>query len=294
MPRYRAMFHDRVLRATAALNAVDGVSITAPDAGFFLFPKVDGDEVAIARGWLEHLNIAVLPGTALRQGRRGAPAHLPQLSRSGSRGRAAAHCGRGHLTMTGIARTAETAIRCTLMRGGTSKGPFFLAGDLPSDVATRDRVLLAVMGSPDVRQIDGIGGADPLTSKVGIVSRSTREGVDLDFLFAQVSVDRALVDTTPNCGNMLAAVVPFALEQGLLVPTGDTTTARVLTLNTDMLADITVQTPGGHLAVEGDCRIDGVPGSTHPSRSTFSTSPGRCANPCCRPDASSTSCSASP
>ena len=166
--------------------------------------------------------------------------------------------------MTGIARTAETAIRCTLMRGGTSKGPFFLAEDLPSDVETRDRVLLAVMGSPDVRQVDGIGGADPLTSKVGIVSRSTRDGVDLDFLFAQVSVDRALVDTTPNCGNMLAAVVPFALQQGLVVPTGDTTTARVLTLNTDMLADITVQTPGCRLAVEGDCRIDGVPGSAPP------------------------------
>ncbi|MBC7895150.1 MAG: 4-oxalomesaconate tautomerase [Cytophagaceae bacterium] len=158
----------------------------------------------------------------------------------------------------------ETAIPCTLMRGGTSKGPFFLAEDLPADVETRDRVLLAVMGSPDVRQVDGIGGGDPLTSKVGIVSRSTRDGVDLDFLFAQVSVDRALVDTTPNCGNMLAAVVPFALEHGLIVPTGDSTTARVLTLNTDMLADITVQTPGCRLSVEGECRIDGVPGSAPP------------------------------
>lgn len=166
--------------------------------------------------------------------------------------------------MAGVPDTDETAIRCTLMRGGTSKGPFFLAADLPDDVATRDRVLLTIMGSPDVRQIDGVGGADPLTSKVGIVSRSAREGVDLEFLFAQVSVDRALVDTTPNCGNMLAAVVPFALGEGLIRAEADTTTARVLTLNTDMLADITVQTPRGRLAAAGDCRIDGVPGSHAP------------------------------
>jgi 4-oxalomesaconate tautomerase len=120
------------------------------------------------------------------------------------------------------------------------------------------------MGSPDTRQIDGIGGADPLTSKVGIVSRSEKNGVDLEFLFAQVSVDQAQVDTTPNCGNMLAAVVPFALERGLIRPQGDTTTARVLTLNTGMVADITVQTPSGRLTYEGDCQIDGVPGTHAP------------------------------
>jgi 4-oxalomesaconate tautomerase len=158
----------------------------------------------------------------------------------------------------------ETAIPCIMMRGGTSKGPFFLRDDLPSDEAARDRVLLAVMGSPDTRQIDGIGGADPLTSKVGIVSASQKEGVDLEFLFAQVSVEKAQVDTTPNCGNMLAAVVPFALERGLIEARGEATTARVLTLNTGMLADITVQTPGGGITYDGDCRIDGVPGSHAP------------------------------
>jgi 4-oxalomesaconate tautomerase len=162
------------------------------------------------------------------------------------------------------ARSTQTAIACVLMRGGTSKGPFFHAAALPDDVSTRDRVLLAVMGSPDVRQIDGIGGADPLTSKVGIVTRSTRENVDLEFLFAQVSVDRSLVDTTPNCGNMLAAVVPFALEEGLIEANVGTTTARVLTLNTGMLADITVCTPDGRVTYEGDCRIDGVPGTYAP------------------------------
>ncbi len=155
------------------------------------------------------------------------------------------------------------------MRGGTSRGPFFLEDDLPTDVETRDRVLLAVMGSPDRRQIDGLGGAHPLTSKVGIVRRSTTPGVDLDFLFAQVMVDQALVDTTPNCGNMLAAVVPFALETGLLQAQGETTTLRVLTLNTHMQSDITVQTPGGKLCYDGDARIDGVPGTSAPIRISF-------------------------
>jgi 4-oxalomesaconate tautomerase len=159
----------------------------------------------------------------------------------------------------------QTAIPCTLMRGGTSKGPFFLASDLPADVETRDRVLLAAMGSPDARQIDGVGGADPLTSKVGIVRRSEQPGVDLEFLFAQVNVDRPLVDTRPNCGNMLAAVVPFGIEQGLIsADAGGQTTARVLTVNTGMLADITVQTPEGRLTYDGDCRIDGVPGTHAP------------------------------
>lgn len=164
---------------------------------------------------------------------------------------------------------SQVGIPCTLMRGGTSKGPFFHASDLPAERAIRDRVLLAAMGSPDLRQIDGIGGADPLTSKVGIVTPSVRPGVDLEFLFAQVAVDRALVDTTPNCGNMLAAVVPFAIEEGMISPTADVTTARVLTLNTGMLADITVQTPDGRITYTGDCHIDGVPGTHAPVSINF-------------------------
>ncbi|WP_293470575.1 PrpF domain-containing protein, partial [Polaromonas sp.] len=107
--------------------------------------------------------------------------------------------------------TSQTAIPCLLMRGGTSKGPFFNEADLPADIPTRDKVLLAVLGSPDKRQIDGLGGAHPLTSKVGIVRKSTTPGVDLDFLFAQLQPDKDTVDTAANCGNMLAAVVPFAL-----------------------------------------------------------------------------------
>ena len=163
----------------------------------------------------------------------------------------------------------QRAIPCLFMRGGTSKGPFFNQADLPADTATRDRVLLAAMGSPDKRQIDGLGGAHPLTSKVGIVSLSRTPGVDLDFLFAQLQPDKDTVDTTPNCGNMLAAVVPFALETGLVKAQGDTTTLRVLTLNTDMQCDVTVRTPGGLVEYAGDARIDGAPGSSAPITINF-------------------------
>ena len=180
----------------------------------------------------------------------------------------------------------QTPIPCLFMRGGTSKGPFFKESDLPADKATRDRVLLSVMGSPDKRQIDGLGGAHPLTSKVAIVRKSTKPGVDIDFLFAQLQPDKDTVDTTPNCGNMLAGVVPFALETGLVQAQGDTSTFRVLTRNTDMACDITVQTPlqtatnGGSASQEiasgkryveyaGDARIDGAPGSSAPITINF-------------------------
>lgn len=163
----------------------------------------------------------------------------------------------------------QTSIPTLFMRGGTSRGPFFDESDLPADKALRDAVLLAVMGSPDRRQIDGLGGAHPLTSKVGIVRKSETEGVDLDFLFAQILPDKDIVDTTPNCGNMLAAVVPFALETGMVAPQGATTTLRVRTLNTDMQCDITVQTPDGQVAYEGEARIDGVPGGAAPIKINF-------------------------
>ncbi|MDO4997565.1 MAG: 4-oxalomesaconate tautomerase [Neisseria sp.] len=153
----------------------------------------------------------------------------------------------------------QTAIPAMLMRGGSSKGLMVAASDLPRDEATRNRVLLAAMGSPDPRQINGVGGAHPLTSKVGIVSVSEQEGVDLEFLFAQLQPSNDVVDTKPNCGNMLAAVVPFALEKGMVQAQGETTTLRVLTKNTGVLSDITVQTPNGQINYDGDARIDGVP-----------------------------------
>jgi 4-oxalomesaconate tautomerase len=165
--------------------------------------------------------------------------------------------------------TVQRSIPCLLMRGGTSRGPFFLEADLPENVADRDALLLAAMGSPDCRQIDGLGGADPLTSKVGIVRAGRSFGVDLEFLFAQVSINEARVDTTPNCGNMLAAVGPFGLETGLVEPTGELTTLRILTRNTGTLCDVEVQTPGGVVEYAGDARIDGVPGTAAPIKINF-------------------------
>jgi 4-oxalomesaconate tautomerase len=147
------------------------------------------------------------------------------------------------------------------MRGGTSKGAYFVAEDLPTDAQERDDLLLRIMGSPDSRQIDGIGGAHPLTSKVAIVSRSQSPDADVDFLFAQVNVDEALIDTKPNCGNILAGVGPFAVERGLVAIRSDETRVRVRTLNTGTRAELVVCTPQGAVRYEGDESIDGVPGT---------------------------------
>lgn len=150
------------------------------------------------------------------------------------------------------------------MRGGTSKGGFFLKSDLPPDTRERDAFLLRVMGSPDQRQIDGMGGADPLTSKVAVVSPSDRDGIDVDYLFLQVFVDRATVSGAQNCGNMLAGVGPFAIERGLVAPGGDQTRVAIHMENTGQVAIATVETPGGKVTYAGDARIDGVPGSHAP------------------------------
>ena len=145
------------------------------------------------------------------------------------------------------------------MRGGTSKGGYFLASDLPAGTAERDAFLLRVMGSPDPRQIDGMGGADPLTSKVAVVKKSEREGIDVDYLFLQVFVDQAIVTDAQNCGNILAGVGPFAIERGLVQATGDETRVAIFMENTGQVAVATVQTPGGTVTYAGEARIDGVP-----------------------------------
>ncbi len=149
---------------------------------------------------------------------------------------------------------------CAYIRGGTSKGLYFLAEDLPSRDELRDKVFLAAMGSPDERQIDGVGGAHPLTSKVAIVSSSTRSDADVDYLFLQVHVDKAEVSDGQNCGNILAGVGPFAIERGLVQPTGDLTDVRIHMVNTGSLCVARVQTPGGQVEYEGSFHIDGVPG----------------------------------
>lgn len=156
------------------------------------------------------------------------------------------------------------------MRGGTSRGPFFLSDWLPADPAERDRALLAAMGSPHELQIDGLGGGNSLTSKVAIVSRSTLPDCDVDYLFAQVSVERAKVDVSPNCGNMLAAVGPFAIEHGLVPAqhTG-TTRVRIYNVNTRSRIEAVIGTPSGSVRYDGDMAIDGVPGTAAPILLSF-------------------------
>ena len=161
----------------------------------------------------------------------------------------------------------QTAIPYMQIRGGSSKGLYFRASDLPHDQSTRDRVLLAAMcgvGAEDPRQIDGLGGADPLTSKVGIVSPSSRADADLDYEFVQVVVGGNATDRTQNCGNILAGVVPFAIESGMLQTQDSRTTARVYMVNSGSICEVIVLTPGGQIEYAGDARVDGVPGTAAP------------------------------
>jgi 4-oxalomesaconate tautomerase len=155
----------------------------------------------------------------------------------------------------------QTAVPCDVMRGGTSKGLVFRREDLPADPATRDAVLLAAMGSPDAREIDGLGGAHPLTSKVAVVSPSSHDSADVDYLFLQVWPDRPEVSDSQNCGNMLAAVGPFAIEHSMVAAQDGVTPVRIWMENTDTLATAYVRTPGGVVEYAGEARIDGVPGT---------------------------------
>ena len=164
--------------------------------------------------------------------------------------------------------------RCMWMRGGTSKGGYFLAEDLPQESTARDAFLLRVMGSPDPRQIDGLGGADPLTSKVAVVRKSVRAGVDIDYLFLQVFVDRAIVTDAQNCGNILAGVGPFAIERGLVAAQAGTTPVRIHMDNTGQIAVATVATPDGRVSYAGEARIDGVPGTAAPVPIEFKDTAG--------------------
>ena len=150
------------------------------------------------------------------------------------------------------------------MRGGTSRGPYFIKSDLPEDIETRDKVLLAAMGSPDNRQIDGLGGADPVKSKVAIVSKSDEAGVDVNYHFAQVKIDEPIVDTKPSCGNMLIGVGPFSIERGLVEAQDGLTKVIIRDVNTGMKIEETVRTPNKIVSYEGDLKIDGVPNPGSP------------------------------
>lgn len=155
----------------------------------------------------------------------------------------------------------QLAIPCALMRGGTSKGLYFNEADLPKDIGIRDKVLLAAMGSPDARQIDGVGGAHPLTSKVAIISPSSRDDADIDYLFLQILVDKGEVSDSQNCGNILAGVGPFAIESGMVTARDGTTDVRIFMVNTGAMAVARVTTPNGIVNYSGEARVDGVPGT---------------------------------
>ncbi|RRV23931.1 4-oxalomesaconate tautomerase [Pseudomonas sp. o96-267] len=165
-------------------------------------------------------------------------------------------------------------VPCVLMRGGTSKGPVFLANHLPTDPQQRDEVLLSLMGSGHELEIDGIGGGSPQTSKVAIVSRSPHPDADVDYLFVQVMVTQRRVDTAPNCGNMLCAIGPFAIEHGLVNAGSPMTRVRIRNLNTNTFVDSDVMTPSGRVRYDGDTAIDGVPGTAAPIKLTFLNAAG--------------------
>lgn len=165
-------------------------------------------------------------------------------------------------------------IPCLWMRGGTSKGAVFLASDLPSDPEARDSLLLRILGSPDARQIDGIGGADPLTSKAAVLSPASRPDADVDYLFLQVFVDQAIVTDAQGCGNILAAVGPAAIERGLVKAVDGTTPVRIHMLNTGEVSLAQISTPGGRVTYDGDARIDGVPGTHAPVPLFFQNTEG--------------------
>src|SRR5688572_2118700 len=167
-----------------------------------------------------------------------------------------------------------TGVRCLLMRGGTSKGAFFVASDLPADPAERDALLLRIMGSPDPAQIDGIGGAQPVTSKVAVVSRSAEPDCDVDYLFLQVGIDAATVSDRQTCGNLLAAVGQFAVERGLVTPEAERTSVRIRMVNTGGRAVSTFATPGGRVDYAGDTAVAGVPGTAAPVALDFADTEG--------------------
>lgn len=176
--------------------------------------------------------------------------------------------------MSSESKVSTGGVPCTWMRGGTSKGIYFLKDDLPQDVSERDAFLLKIMGSPDARQIDGIGGADPLTSKVAVVSRSDRTDADIDYLFLQVFVDQPIVTDAQNCGNILSGVVQFAAERGLITLQSGRTQVAVYMVNSDQVAKVTIETPGREVTYSGNASIDGVPGTAAPVLQNFPEAAG--------------------
>jgi 4-oxalomesaconate tautomerase len=165
-------------------------------------------------------------------------------------------------------------VRCTMLRGGTSRGLYFEPHDLPAETGARDDLLLRLMGTPDPRQIDGLGGATSLTSKVAVVGPSDHPDADVDYLFLQLGVDEPTVSDLQNCGNILAGVGPFAVERGLVPAGSRETTVRIRMVNSDSIAISTFPTPGGLVDYRGDVAIAGVPGTAAPVVLAFTGTEG--------------------
>jgi hypothetical protein len=163
----------------------------------------------------------------------------------------------------------QTAIPFVFMRGGTSRGPYFRQNDLPKDRAILSKVLIAALGSGDPNNIDGLGGGTAVTTKVAILSLSDDPAADIDYLFAQVSVDDCIVDYAPTCGNILVGVGPAAIELGLISPKENTTSIRIRAVNTGALVEAVVQTPGGEVSYDGDMKLDGVNRAAAPVELNF-------------------------
>lgn len=163
----------------------------------------------------------------------------------------------------------QTAIPFHFMRGGTSRGPYFLRSDLPEDRDVLSDVLIAVVGAGNPRNIDGLGGGNAVTTKVAMLSHSGDTDADVDYFFAQVAVEKRLVDYAPTCGNILVGVGPAAIEMGLVPVTGDETRVRIRSVNTGALVEAIVQTPDGAVRYDGDVTVDGVPGTAAPVALNF-------------------------
>jgi len=172
----------------------------------------------------------------------------------------------------------QERIPCVIMRGGTSKAMFLKNNHLPQNIAERDKMILQIFGSPDVRQIDGLGGADPLTSKLAIIGPSTHPDADIDYTFGQVSMTAPYIDYTGNCGNISSAVGPFAIDEGFVAAKSPTTTVRIHNTNTGRILLAEVPTENGRAKVNGECKIDGVPGTGAKIMMDFSGTAGSATN----------------
>ena len=168
----------------------------------------------------------------------------------------------------------QLRVPVVIMRGGTSKGIFIKENDLPKDQKERDAIILSIFGSPDVRQIDGLAGADPLTSKLAIIGPSTHPDADVDYTFGQVSINSPLVDYNGNCGNISSGVGHFAIDESLVNAEGPVTTVRIHNTNTGKILKAEVEVRDGHAAVAGDCSIAGVPGTSAPIWMDFAGTAG--------------------